>query len=924
MTSGHGSLHVTGDGAVVNFGTITGSVHTGRTVVLPPEAVRSAAETFAAGEVSLIGSTEQFTGRGEELAALREALSEDRGPGNVAAAVVHGLGGVGKSALAARYAQLNREAYDLVWWIDAAVPGSIEAALADIARRLSPVWAGTAEPPELTAWAMAWLQRHGRWLLVYDNVEDPRPLRLHLSSLGRGHHLITSRKSDGWREVRTRMPLDVLPREAAVDLLLSYVPDRTASPELRWEATELAVELGCLPLALHQAGAYIAETETGFTTYRRRLGHQLDKPAEEGDRERTIARIWSLTLAAVTERDPPAAELLYSLAWLDPDDCPRTLLTRLAPGEVEADDALRVLRAFSMITLTERSVRVHRLVQSVLRADAAATAAAAAPPAPSPRGRSEAEQALVGAVFPEGPSTAADPAQLARLARHACALAATNPPGAYRPEVSRLYARACVYLNDEGLIVQALPLYEAYDAQIAHGFATDHPFRLVSRLALAGAYEAVGNPARAVGLLEPLVAAALRVHGPGHVTTLNVRGGLASAYQALGNVGRAIDEYERAVEASREGLGEGHLRTLTLRNNLAGAYESVGLFDRAIEVYEDLLSQEDALARWEHPTHSLRLNGLRVRNNLAGAYESVGRYEEAVSLYRTTLADLERTSGPEHPDTLSCLGNLGYTLESGGRIAEARVIYHDVLERREKALGEAHPDTLLSRSNLAYHYVTTGDFGRGLDLCRLTLAQREQVLGPEHPDTLVSRNMLASAFEAAGEPERAVPLFRATLAQRERVLGPEHPATLRVLGSLAGCLLRLGNAAEAVPLLDAALTAQERLFGPESHDAVLSRNNLAAACREAGDLERAFALITTAVEQRTRLLGENHPDTLASRSNLARLYEAMGDLGEALPRYESAFGQLTAVLGADHPMTVTVGGHLSRARRKSGGGNAAP
>lgn len=847
------------------------------------------------------------------------------------AVVLYGLGGVGKSTLAAQYAQTYRESYDLVWWIDAASPGSIEAALAELTTHLSSHWVSVTSSmtgharAAHTAWALSWLQQHDGWLLVYDNVEDPSVLDRYVGSLVSGHHLVTSRRSGDWRALGTAIPLEVLPQHDAVDLLHSYLPDLTPTPTSRWEASQLARELGCLPLALNQAGAYIAESVITFATYRRRLDRRLDEQAQ-GDRngpERTIARIWSLTLAAVTERNPLAAEFLYALAWLDPDGCPRELLDRLAPDELAAERALTVLNAFNMITLTEQEVRVHRLVQSVLRADAADAAADPLTPAqaPDPRGRREIERAVVEAVYPEGTDVPADTRQLALLARHTCALAGTDAVRNHSPQLTLLYGYTAVHLRDEGRLVQAFPLHKACSEQLERGFGKEHPLTLIGRNGLASAYEAVGKPGEARMILEALLVSSTRVRGAGHLTTLNIHGNLASAYQSLGMSQKAVSAYESAVATSREALGGTHIRTLTLQGDLAGLYNELGRHGEAINLYESLVRHAAAFpTQREHPVPLLEWNGARTRMNLAGAYESVGRYEEAIELYRAVHPELEQAYGSDHPDTLTCLANLGYTLESAGEFGEARNLYDDVLARRERILGELHPDTLMSRSNLANLCTATGDLDRGLELSELTLAQRTQVLGPDHPDTLVSRNNLASCYVAVGDLDRAMQMLEETVALHERLLGPEHPATLLSRNNLASCYFRRGDAGCAVPQFEAVLAVQEQLFGLGHPATMLSRQNLASACREAGDLERALDLITTVIKQRTEVLGPNHPDTLASLGSLARLHEARGELDRAIPLYQSVRAQLTEVVGPDHPTTEAIGDHLAAAvqARKDG------
>jgi hypothetical protein len=72
----------------------------------------------------------RFTGRDGLLVAIREVLlSGDR----AAVQALHGMGGVGKTQLAAEYAHRFASAYDVVWWVSAEQPARIGGQFATLA-----------------------------------------------------------------------------------------------------------------------------------------------------------------------------------------------------------------------------------------------------------------------------------------------------------------------------------------------------------------------------------------------------------------------------------------------------------------------------------------------------------------------------------------------------------------------------------------------------------------------------------------------------------------------------------------------------------------------------------------------------------------------------------------------------------------------
>ncbi|MFE0147892.1 hypothetical protein ACFWY5_12150 [Nonomuraea sp. NPDC059007] len=353
-----------------------------------------------------------------------------------------GLGGIGKSELALQYAFARRLDYGLVWWIDADSPAQIEAGLAALARALvagsDSVAAGQASAEEAAAWALAWLAGRTGWLLVFDNVEEVAHVEPYLARLTSGHVLITTRRDVGWRQLGvTPLRLETLPRTASIRLLGDLIgPPHAVDAAV---LGELAEELGDLPLALTQAGAYITVTPrctpAGYLCLLRQVPEaMLATAAAGGDAERVVAKAWEVSRARVTAQNPLAERLLQLLACYAPDHLPASVLADAADDEQAVNEALALLASYSLITLTihpadpttsdgdhddREGVSIHRLTQTVIwhqltttQRDQTRTRAAA----------------LLDLALPADPRTRANWPRYLRLLPHARAV---TPPGSH-------------------------------------------------------------------------------------------------------------------------------------------------------------------------------------------------------------------------------------------------------------------------------------------------------------------------------------------------------------------------------------------------------------------------------------------------------------------------------------------------------------
>jgi transcriptional regulator with XRE-family HTH domain len=550
-----------------------------------------------------------FTGREGLLAAVRERLQAGH------AAVVqalYGMGGVGKTQLAAEYAHRFGGSYDLAWWINSEQSGLIGDQVSDLGQALGCIPAGAGNEAVRAA-VLAELRQRGRWLLIFDNAEAPADVAPWLPGDG-GHVLITSRER-GWDEVATRVEVDVLTRPESIEMLQRRVPRLTEA-----DADRLAAELGDLPLAIAQAAGFMADTGTSASQYlsllQTRAGQLLDEGAP-GSYPRSLAAATALTAARLADHDPAAAELASLCAFLAPEPIPEDLFTDavgLLPGELAARAAdplawrqtLAHMARQSLARIDHRGLQMHRLTQTILRGQLSPARAAAT---------RRCTEAILAASDPGDPPNPATWARWAQLMPHVLAadLAATD-----NPALRELVRRVCWYLIERGDARTPRDLVSNLRRHWRDRLGEDHEHTLMATHYLAWALLEMGRYAEARDLNQDTLARRRRVQGEDHPDTLNSAHNLAIDLRMLGEVQAARDlDHDTLARHSRV-HGQDHPSTLRSASNLAADLRELGELRAARELDQDTLERRRRVLGQDHP------DTLYSAHNLAADLRELG------------------------------------------------------------------------------------------------------------------------------------------------------------------------------------------------------------------------------------------------------------------------------------------------------------
>lgn len=672
----------------------------------------------------------------------------------VVAQVLTGMGGVGKTQLAADFArnQWDDRYVDLLVWVNASSRLSIISAYADAADRIGAIpVGGTSDLNAAANRFRSWLTERDdkKWLIVLDDVADPSDLE-HLKPplSASGHTIVTTRRNDpsyyakGWRLLKVGLFTPDQARE--------YLRNRLGEhPDALTGADRLAEDLGYLPLALASASAYIryvadsegtvdgpgtcAEYSAVLADRRRRLDEEIMPTRQVDDYGRTLAATWSISIEQVDRQFPSSIgrRVMVLLSLLDPNGVPFAVLDTPevhaylgsgSPDEIRT--VLRALRDFSLIDFGDGDsdlVRIHALVQRAVRE--------------TETGLDEAARALADSMASLWSAHEHEAEFVRPLQSNTLALSEISPEPLRTPELHRLLFLLGDSYGLAGLVDQAHKYFTALREHSSATLGTDSRDTLKTRQHDAFWLGFRGKAEEALPQFEALASDSARVLGHDAPGTLIARHNVARFRGRSGDAQGAVRDLERLVADETRVLGPTDIETLKSRNILGYWRTMSGDHRGAVAELEDVLPILTAHHGSDHT------ETLRARNDLAMAKADSGDY--------------------------------------AGAIAEGETLIRD----RTRALGAEKPETMSSRAYVAHWRTMNGE--DSLAALEAIVSDHVRVLGPRHPNTLRAQAYYIEAVAAGGNVTRAIALMTSHLEIVRDVHGPAHILTARCAQKLA-------------------------------------------------------------------------------------------------------------------------------------------
>ncbi|KAF2101634.1 hypothetical protein NA57DRAFT_35802 [Rhizodiscina lignyota] len=717
-------------------------------------------DRFAVGlNLLAIPEAVQFVARETELSEMYQLLHR---PSARSAVVLHGLGGIGKTQLAIEYARRHKEKYTAIFWLNANDKNSLKLSFRDIAQQVLMHQPSTTvlasvnldeDLDQVMSAVKAWLdlQKNTRWLMIYDNYDNPRTpgnpddstvdIRQFLPRSDHGSIIITTRSSQVSQGRRIHVQ-----KLGSIQEGLEILSNTSKRESINNDpdAIVLVKELDGLPLALATAGAYLEHVTTSFSDYLRLykaswLKLLTTSPQLSSYEDRKLYTTWQITFDRIEQQNAASAKLLKLWAYFDRQDVWFELLRhansaddewiqKLTEDELNFNEAVTLLCSFGLVDSDRPLMQqfgpdtysVHSCVHSW----------------------------SVFILNKEWDDS---------LARLALTCVASEVPGINERDWLLLQRRLLQHATQLDLFIGDGKMDIAGLSWALNNLGT--LFSIQGKLA-----EAEEMYIRAIQDCEDAL-------GPKHKCTLDTVNNLAILYEKQGKLAEVEEMYIRVLQGCKEeALGPKHISTLKTVSNLAVLYSDQGKLAEADEMYmQALQGKEEALG----PKH---ISTLKTVSNLAVLYSDQGKLAEADEMYMQALQGKEEALGPKHTSTLQTVNNLAIHYFDQGKLAEAEEIFIRALQGKEEALGPKHISTLKTVSNLAVLYESQGKLDEAEKMHVRALQGYEDTLGPglvsSYLPAVHTMCALGDFFSQTGRKDMAKTMYNRALSGYTAVLGP--------------------------------------------------------------------------------------------------------------------------------------------------------
>ncbi|MBK6966903.1 MAG: tetratricopeptide repeat protein [Bacteroidales bacterium] len=798
-----------------------------------------------------------FTGREIDLIKIHEELHTKPIPGLTTGRVraITAMGGAGKTTLVREYVEKFWRCYSQMLWVDCRI--GMEREFAHIHDILFPERKdiGLKDDDKANS-ALNELNSDISRLLILDNADGLEEAVIDwVPTTGACHTLITSRFSSFGAAIET-IHLFLLDKSHSVELLKKRTKREVKGAELV-SCEALVEQLGYLPLALEQAGAFIFQQGDYFgfgdylLEYEKSKNELLDiKVLGSNMYPDSVITTWNSTISKLS---PTGRAILHLLSYLAP--IPMLVEHLIKVTAIICDHAekfysssslkenigktlwlrneLAKLKAYSMIEYDGHSFSMHPLLQVVEQITDS--------PEQINITWNQAAEILI---------EIAPPASWADDCRLRWSLINDKLWSSILSHISNLEK---IILQRDQNKKQIIIVPDTFKYLQINALASQNQF--------SDALEIGTNLEENLKWKEK----------NNVIFNLQVEEAIAYLFKQGKKYEKSLEAFTNLSLKCIENYGEMHRITFRIRHNIACELERLKRSEEAEKIMLDVLEKrKKELGEFDYDTiTSIHDHGWLLNN-------SDTRWKEAEPLFQLALEQWKKTLGLENPDTRIASENLVRLLLKKGDFAQAEKIQRDLLAGTEAILGKDHIECYGLKHNLALYIHNNGRFEEAYQIILEVVNGYRMYLTPDHRNMLTSLQDMGTVLGHLNRYEEGLSYLLEALSGYEKTQNPDSADILMTLGNIAYLLDKAGRKEEAKPYHLRVIRSKIKNNNLDSSQL----REVASDCYSIGDYDLAESLLKKV------LLDEF--EISSTYCNLARIYLMMNKIDDAIENIQKA------------------------------------
>ncbi|WP_194847388.1 tetratricopeptide repeat protein [Candidatus Neptunochlamydia vexilliferae] len=719
-----------------------------------PQGKYSSAYSFPKSKVvHLPGPLKNFTGREAILKQLHLTCQSH------SKVMLSGLGGLGKTAIALKYAHLYQGTYQFIHFIDGADPDLIMKGLLHLAEYFG--LKHGAPDSRIRLLESRLRESEKPFLLIFDGTDSMKRIDLinSLLPVRKQCILVTSRLSNLDAEYGFEsIPLAPFLQSEAIQYLKLKIGEKDEA-----QATLLAEKLGHLPLALNHAATYIIKNKRWVSNSKayielfnkEGLNLYTPKNLRLPANTKTVLTTWSISLKAVSKQSKESVQVADFLSCLEHVPIPLLFLEKWFQSHVSNSGlafqrGIGYLEDYSLIDTTEGECKMHMLVQESIYFNLAKQI--------SQKLILQALETFYLIVSKKSNKEIINEdyflAHMKKTIRRYKELFKSSSPFPKKRFVLLLNHLLLSYLSTRN-VRQLLPTINLILGEIGTDFSVK-----------SGPENMLYNVARGYGIADQHQEA-LKYYKR-HLSTLEPKDKqteIASCYDSIGFTLRELGNYQQGLEYHKKAL----ILKQNQKNNglaIARSYSNIGSTLEFLGKYHEAKSKhQEALDLWIKLNASTAI--ARGHYNMGTNQITQGEFVRAKDSYNKALGIWQTSLVEDHPFIATAYSGLGSALVAQENYPSGLKFHQKALAIWEKTLGKNHRHIGFCLNNIGEVQRDLKDYQTSLSTLEKALQLRKTILKPSHPaigETLLNKGLTHYALKEKDQAkicfEEALEIFK--------------------------------------------------------------------------------------------------------------------------------------------------------------------